>query len=133
MKIYKENLKEFAEEMLDKKKKDPEIIIELDKQLKYIEKSIAELRQTSTKHANKSKENIKKRTTDNLDLINQLTKLRDLADQINKESLDLDKTINEKNLQKTRLEHEIESLQTQIRQTRNTKVAQQTESSEVLF
>jgi len=31
MRIYKENLREFADEILDKRKKDPETIIELDK------------------------------------------------------------------------------------------------------
>jgi hypothetical protein len=31
MKIYKKNLKEFADEIIDKKRKDPETIDELDR------------------------------------------------------------------------------------------------------
>jgi len=77
MRIYKEKLGEFRDEMLDKKKKDPETIIELDKQLKYMEKSIDVLKQSSSKNHSKSKENIKRRTMENKNLIDDLSKLRD--------------------------------------------------------
>lgn len=40
MKIYKKNVKDFADEIIDKKKKDPETIDELDRQLKFMERSI---------------------------------------------------------------------------------------------
>ena len=44
MKIYKKNVRDFADEILEKKKKDPETIEELDRQLKYMEKSINQLK-----------------------------------------------------------------------------------------
>ena len=110
MKIYKENLKEFADEMTDKRKKDPEIIIELDKQLKFIEKSITQLKKSSSKNLTKSKENIKKRTKENFDLIEELNQLRFTALQKQAADTQLDKDINQHNLMITRLQHEIEHL-----------------------
>ena len=41
MKIYKNNVKDHADQVLEKKKKDPETIEELDKHLKYMEKAIS--------------------------------------------------------------------------------------------
>jgi len=43
-------------------------------------------------------------------LIDDLCKLREKAEIMKKDQDDLDKKINEKNLMKTRLEHEIEKL-----------------------
>ena len=108
MAIYQANLKEYSEELLDKKKKDPETIIELDKQLKYMEKSIDQLKHSTTRNFTKSKENIKKRTNENTELIGQLTKLREAADDRRKRQEVLDKEINEVNIARNRLEQEIE-------------------------
>lgn len=108
MAIYQANLKEYSEELLDKKKKDPETIIELDKQLKYMEKSIDQLKHSTTRNFTKSKENIKKRTNENTELIGQLTKLREEADDRRKRQEVLDKEINEVNIARNRLEQEIE-------------------------
>ncbi len=44
MKIYEAYVKKYSDEILEKKKKDPETIEELDRQLKYMEKSIGALR-----------------------------------------------------------------------------------------
>ena len=49
MKIYKNNVKDHADQVLEKKKKDPETIEELDKHLKYMEKAISQLKK-STAH-----------------------------------------------------------------------------------
>lgn len=49
MRIYETYAKEYSEEILEKKKKDPETIEELDRQLKYMEKSITALRATTGK------------------------------------------------------------------------------------
>ena len=76
MKIYKKNVKDFADEIIDKKKKDPETIEELDRQLKYMEKSIGSLRQMTTKAESRTKSSIKKRTKENTELINELNELR---------------------------------------------------------
>lgn len=44
MRIYESYVKKYSDEILEKKKKDPETIEELDRQLKYMEKSIGALR-----------------------------------------------------------------------------------------
>ena len=44
MRIYESYVKRYSDEILEKKKKDPETIEELDRQLKYMEKSIHALR-----------------------------------------------------------------------------------------
>jgi hypothetical protein len=44
MRVYEGYVKKYSEEILEKKKKDPETIEELDRQLKYMEKSIGALR-----------------------------------------------------------------------------------------
>ena len=44
MEIFEVYVKKYSEEIVEKKKKDPETIEELDRQLKYMEKSIGALR-----------------------------------------------------------------------------------------
>ena len=55
MKIYKSNVKDHADEVLEKKKKDPETIEELDKHLKYMEKSISQLKKSTQVQLAKSR------------------------------------------------------------------------------
>ena len=55
MKIYKSNVKDHADEVLEKKKKDPETIEELDKHLKYMEKSISGLKKSTQVQLAKSR------------------------------------------------------------------------------
>ena len=76
MKIYEEYVKKYSEEIIEKKKKDPETIEELDRQLKYMEKSITALRGTTQKAEYQTKSNIKKRTHENKDLIDELNDIR---------------------------------------------------------
>ena len=76
MEIYETFVKKYSDEILEKKKKDPETIEELDRQLKYMEKSIGSLRQMTTKAESRTKSSIKKRTKENTELINELNELR---------------------------------------------------------
>ena len=58
------------------KKKDPDTIEELDRQLRYMERSIATLKVNTIKNETRTKLDIKKRTTENRNLIEELNKLR---------------------------------------------------------
>jgi hypothetical protein len=49
MRIYDDYVKKYSDDILEKNKKDPETIEELDRQLKYMEKSITALRSTTGK------------------------------------------------------------------------------------
>jgi hypothetical protein len=50
MRIYDQYVKKYSDEILEKKKKDPETIEELDRQLKYMEKSIGTLKVNTMKN-----------------------------------------------------------------------------------
>ena len=63
-------------ELLEKKKKDPETIEELDRQLRYMERSIATLKVNTIKNETRTKNDIKKRTQENTQLIADLNELR---------------------------------------------------------
>ena len=76
MTIYEKYVKKYSDEILEKKKKDPETIEELDRQLKYMEKSIGALRGMTTKAEQRTKSNVKKRTKENTELIHELNDLR---------------------------------------------------------
>lgn len=75
--IYDRYVKEYSDEILEKKKKDPETIEELDRQLRYMEKSITTLKQNTTKNEMMTKTNIKEKTGENTKLIKELNELRD--------------------------------------------------------
>ena len=49
MDIYKKYVKDYIEEILENKKKDPETIEELERQLQYMEKSIETLKFATAK------------------------------------------------------------------------------------
>jgi len=51
----------LTDEILENKKKDPEVIEELDRQLQYMEKSIQTLKSSTVKIQSKQKLNINKR------------------------------------------------------------------------
>ena len=76
MKIYENYVKKYSDEILEKKKKDPETIEELDRQLKYMEKSISMLKSNTSKNESNTKVNIKSKTKENTELIHELTELR---------------------------------------------------------
>jgi hypothetical protein len=50
MRIYEGYVKKYSDEILEKKKKDPETIEELDRQLRYMEKSISTLKGNTVKN-----------------------------------------------------------------------------------
>lgn len=77
MMLFKRFVKPHAEEIQDKKRKDPEIIEELDRQLKYMENYISEEKNRAGKNHQKSLNNIKKRTEENTELIKNLAEMRD--------------------------------------------------------
>ena len=76
MRIYESYVKKYSDEILEKKKKDPETIEELDRQLKYMEKSVGALKQNTSKNESNTKVNIKKKTKENTELIAELNELR---------------------------------------------------------
>lgn len=77
MTIYRKHVKIQSEEIQTKKQKDPELIDQLDKHLKYMEKQIRQLQETSSKNLKKAKDYIHNRTEENKDLISILTELRE--------------------------------------------------------
>lgn len=107
MRIYENYVKKYSDEILEKKKKDPETIEELDRQLKYMEKSIGALRQMTSKAEQRTKTNVKKRTNENRELISELNKLRhdkrQLEAFLESETLKLQKLA----LEKTRISREL--------------------------
>jgi hypothetical protein len=58
MNIYNRYVREHTDEILENKKKDPETIEELDRQLQYMEKSIAILKSSTMQNQAKTKLNI---------------------------------------------------------------------------
>lgn len=69
MVIYNKFCKQYADQIQEKKRKDPETIEELDRQLKYMEKSLHQLKVTSEKDHQRGKAVIKQRTEENEELI----------------------------------------------------------------
>lgn len=72
-------------EILQKKKKDPETIEELDRQLRYMERSIATIKVNTIKNETRTKNDIKKRTKENTQLIKELNQLRQERDKMRQE------------------------------------------------
>lgn len=58
------------------KKKDPEALEELDRQLRYMERSIATLKVNTIKNETRTKNDIKKRTKENTQLIVELNSIK---------------------------------------------------------
>jgi TolA-binding protein len=76
MKLNQDYVMPRSTELLDKKKKDPETIEELDRQLRYMERSIATLKVNTIKNEQRTKNDIKKRTKENTQLIQDLNAIR---------------------------------------------------------
>jgi len=108
MRIYENYVKRYSDEILEKKKKDPETIEELDRQLKYMEKSIHALRQNTSKNEGNTKVNIKKKTKENTELIAELNELRVRKKELENELEAKTLTIQKLKLEKTRREREHE-------------------------
>lgn len=105
--IYKRFVKPHASEIQDKKKKDPETIEELDRQLKYMEKFISDFKALTSKNHNKSLKNIKKRTFDNQQLIEQLSEMRKIKEDHTAEIKKIDMSIQQENTNKQKMEANI--------------------------
>lgn len=108
MQIYEGYVKAYSDEILEKKKKDPETIEELDRQLNYMYKSINTLQSNTVKNEGRTKSNIKKKTRENTQLIKSLKDLRmrkkELENELEAKSL----TIQKLKLEKGRREREQE-------------------------
>jgi len=93
MTLFKRFVKPHADEIQDKKRKDPETIEELDRQLKYMETFIQDFKHTSTTNHHKSLANIKKRTSENTLLIAELAEMRQILQDrqltLNKYDMDI--------------------------------------------
>ena len=76
MNIYNNYVRQHTDEILENKKKDPETIEELDRQLQYMEKSIGILKNSTINNQAKTKMNINKRRQDNNVLISDLEAVR---------------------------------------------------------
>ena len=61
---------------LRRNKKDPETIEELDRQLRYMERSITQLKVNTIKNENRTKLHIKKKTDENQKLINEINAMK---------------------------------------------------------
>lgn len=70
------------------KKRDPEALEELDRQLRYMESSVATLKVNTIKNETRAKNDIKKRTKENTQLIVELNSIKfeekKLRDEIQK-------------------------------------------------
>ena len=106
MKIYEQYVKKYSDEILEKKKKDPETIEELDRQLKYMEKSIVTLKSNTSKNEGRAKSNIKYKTKENTELIHELNDLRLRKKDLENELEAKDLTINKLNLERRRRKQE---------------------------
>lgn len=76
MKLNQDYVRPRASELLEKKKKDPETIEELDRQLRYMERSITQLKVNTIKNENRTRLHIKKKTGENTKLITELNDLK---------------------------------------------------------
>ena len=115
MLLYNQFVKPLSDEIQQQKQKDPEIIEELDRQLKYMEKTIGSFRSTTQKNHAKSINNIKKRTTDNKALIDELSQLREEQRARQRDLNRLDMQIQGVALKKKRLESDLDQLKTKIK------------------
>ena len=77
MAIYRNYVKKQSEEITTKKQKDPELIDQLDKHLKFREKEIRQLQENALRTSKKSKKALKERTSENKNFIFLLEELRD--------------------------------------------------------
>ena len=114
MNIYKTHVKRQSEEFMTKKQKDPELIDQLDKHCKYMEKQIRLLQETSSKKLKKAKDHIAARTEENKDLIKSLSHLRKEDEKRTKDTNDLDKKITEIQQARRRIVTEIEKMEEQM-------------------
>ena len=76
MQLYQEYVLPRQGSLASKKKKDPETKEELDRQIQYMERSIGSIKTKVIKNETRTKNDIKKRTKENTELIQELNTLR---------------------------------------------------------
>jgi len=108
MEIYNEFVRHHTEEILENKKKDPETIEELDRQLQYMEKSKAMLKQTTARNQAKTKQNIRERREENSSLIRTLEGVRDRKKALEAELNDNNLQIQKLKLAKQQMQREFD-------------------------
>lgn len=86
MQLNQDYVRPRASELLEKKKKDPETIEELDRQLRYMERSITQLKVNTIKNENRTKLHIKKKTDENQKLIQELNIMKKNIKNISSEN-----------------------------------------------
>jgi hypothetical protein len=69
-------MSQAAYQDLGKGKKDPEALEELDRQLRYMERSIATLKVNTIKNETRTQNDIKKRTKENTQLLVELNSIK---------------------------------------------------------
>ena len=84
---------------MTKKQKDPELIDQLDKHLKFREKEIRQLQENSVKTNKKSKKELAERTKQNNKIIQDLIDLRDDDNERCNEQANVDKDITKRSLE----------------------------------
>ena len=74
--IYQNHAKKHTAEILEKKKKDPELIEEIDRKAKFLEEMRSELSKKTKANMKANKDLIKERTDENRKLIDELNEVR---------------------------------------------------------
>lgn len=97
-----------TEQILENKKKDPETIEELGRQLQYMEKSINTLKQSTQRNQSKTRMGIKKRREDNDKLIRTLENTRSKKKQLEGELLQKQLEIQKLKLEKQKRQREFD-------------------------
>ena len=97
------------QEAAGKGKKDPEALEELDRQLRYMERSIATLKVNTIKNETRTQNDIKKRTKENTQLLVELNSIKLEVKKLSTE-------ISKKQKQYEELDHEIALMKKQIQQ-----------------
>lgn len=122
MNIYNKYVRQHIEEIQENKKKDPETIEELDRQLQFMEKSQAILQKTTDTNQKKTKENIIRRRQENNVLISDLEATRVtktiLVKELEKKTLNIQKL----KLEKQKMQREFDKKLIQIEQETLQKV-----------
>jgi TolA-binding protein len=103
MNIYNKYVRAHTDEILENKKKDPETIEELDRQLQYMEKSIGILKTSTSQNQMKTRMNINKRRQENNYLIADLEHVRASKKSAQKELEHKTLTIQKLKLEKQKL------------------------------
>ena len=116
MNIYNKYVRAHTDEILENKKKDPETIEELDRQLQYMEKSIGILKTSTSQNQMKTRMNINKRRQENNYLIADLEHVRASKKSAQKELEHKTLTIQKLKLEKQKLQREFDNKLTQIEQ-----------------